>query len=53
MTLGIFKKNPRMGQYAYSSRPKGIREKLLLTHGFIEHKREEFWVQMAEIKVLE
>ena len=37
--LGNFKKNPRKGQYAYFLTPKGIREKSLLTHSFIERKR--------------
>lgn len=51
--LGNFKKNPRKGQYAYLLTPKGIREKSLLTHCFIESKREEFEVLRAEIKALE
>ena len=51
--LGNFKKNPRKGQYAYLLTPKGIREKSLLTHSFIECKREEFEVLRAEIKALE
>ena len=51
--LGNFKKNPRKGQYAYLLTPKGIREKSLLTNGFIERKREEFAVLRAEIKALE
>ena len=51
--LGNFKKNPRKGQYAYLLTPKGIREKSLLTHSFIERKREEFKVLQAEIKALE
>ena len=51
--LGNFKKNPRKGQYAYLLTPKGIREKSLLTHGFIERKRQEFAVLKAEIKALE
>ena len=51
--LGNFKKNPRKGQYAYLLTPKGIREKSLLTHTFIERKREEFEVLKAEIKALE
>lgn len=38
--LGNFKNNPRKGQYAYLLTPKGIREKSLLTHSFIERKRE-------------
>ena len=48
-----FKNNPRKGQYAYLLTPKGIREKSLLTHRFIERKREEFKVLLAEITVLE
>ena len=51
--LGNFKKNPRKGQYAYLLTPKGIREKSLLTHSFIERKREEFELLKAEIKALE
>jgi len=51
--LGNFKKNPRKGQYAYLLTPKGIREKSLLTHRFIERKREEFKGLQAEIKALE
>ena len=51
--LGNFKKNSRKGQYAYLLTPKGIREKSLLTHSFIERKREEFEVLKAEIKALE
>ena len=51
--LGNFKKNPRKGQYAYLLTPKGIREKSLLTHNFIERKREEFEVLKTEIKALE
>jgi len=51
--LGNFKKNPRKGQYAYLLTPKGIREKSLLTHGFIERKREEFKILRVEIRALE
>ena len=51
--LGNFKKNPRKGQYAYLLTPKGIREKSLLTHSFIERKREEFKILRVEIRVLE
>ena len=51
--LGNFKKNPRTGQYAFLLTPKGIREKSLLTHSFIERKREEFETLKAEIKALE
>ena len=53
VTLGNFKKNPRKGHYAYLLTPKSIREKSLLTHSFIERKREEFEVLKAEIKALE
>ena len=51
--LGNFKKNPRKGQYAYLLTPKGIREKSLLTHSFIERKRKEFELLRAEITALE
>ena len=51
--LGNFKKNPRKGQYAYLLTPKGIREKSLLTHSFIERKREDFELLKVEIKALE
>ena len=51
--LGNFRKNSRKGQYAYLLTPKGIREKSLLTHSFIERKREEFELLKTEIKALE
>jgi len=51
--LGNFKNNPRKGQYAYLLTPKGVREKSLLTHSFIERKREEFEDLKAEIQALE
>ena len=51
--LGNFKNNPRKGQYAYLLTPKGIREKSLLTHSFIERKRQEFEDLRAEIQILE
>ena len=51
--LGNFKKNSRKGQYAYLLTPKGIREKSLLTHSFIERKREEYEALKAEITALE
>ena len=34
--LGNFKNNPRKRQYVYLLTPKGIREKSILTHSFIE-----------------
>ena len=51
--LGNFKNNPRKGQYAYLLTPKGIREKSLLTHSFIERKRQEFTDLKVEIQALE
>ena len=51
--LGRFKKNTRRGSYAYLLTPKGIREKLLLTHHFIKRKRQEFEDLHSEIKALE
>ena len=51
--LGNFKNSPRKGQYAYLLTPKGIREKSLLTHSFIERKRQEFKDLRAEIQALE
>ena len=51
--LWNFKKNPRKGQYAYLLTPKGIREKSLLTHSFIDRKREEFELLKKEIRALE
>ena len=51
--LENFANNPHKSQYAYLLTPRGIREKSLLTHSFIERKREEFEVLKAEIKALE
>ena len=51
--LGNFKKNPRKRQYAYLLTPKGIREKSLLTHSFVERKRQEFEDLKVEIQALE
>ena len=51
--LGNFKNNARKGQYAYLLTPKGIKEKSLLTHSFIERKRQEFRGLRAEIRALE
>ena len=51
--LGNFKNNPRKGQYAYFLTARGVRAKSLLTHSFIERKREEFEELKAEIKALE
>lgn len=51
--LENFANNPRKDQYAYLLTPKGIREKSLLTHSFIERKREEFEALKTEINALE
>ena len=51
--LENFSNNPRKSQYAYLLTPRGIREKSLLTHSFIERKREEFEALKAEINALE
>ena len=51
--LENFKKNPRKGQYAYLLTPKGIREKSILTHSFIERKRQEYADLKTEIEALE
>ena len=51
--LENFKNNPRKGQYAYLLTPKGIREKSLLTHSFIERKRQEYQNLKVEIQALE
>lgn len=51
--LENFKKSPRKGQYAYLLTPKGIREKSLLTHSFIERKRQEYVDLKTEIEALE
>ena len=53
LSWGIFKRNSRKGQYAYLLTPRGIREKSLLTHSFIDRKREEFDALKAEIEALE
>ena len=51
--LENFKKSSRKGQYAYLLTPKGIREKSILTHNFIELKRKEFKDLKNEIEALE
>jgi EPS-associated MarR family transcriptional regulator len=51
--LGNFKQSPRKGQYAYLLTARGIREKSLLTHSFIERKRQEFEDLKVEIQALE
>lgn len=51
--LGNFKNSPRKRQYAYLLTPKGIMEKSVLTHSFIERKRQEFKDLKIEIYALE
>ncbi len=51
--LENFKKNPKKSQYAYLLTPKGIREKSVLTHNFIERKRQEYKDLRDEIQALE
>ncbi len=51
--LENFKKNPKKGRYAYLLTPKGIREKSILTHNFIERKRKEYENLKKEIEALE
>ena len=51
--LENFKNNPKKGRYAYLLTPKGIREKSILTHNFIERKRQEYRDLKNEIKALE
>jgi EPS-associated MarR family transcriptional regulator len=51
--LENFKKNPRKNRYAYLLTPKGIREKSILTHNFIERKRQEYRDLKNEIEALE
>ena len=48
-----FSSSNRKGQYAYLLTPKGLKEKSLLTHRFIERKRVEFEMLKEEIKDLE
>jgi len=49
LSIDIFKDSPRKKQYAYLLTPKGIFEKSLLTHSFIERKRQEFEDPKSEI----
>ena len=51
--LENFRQNPRKGQYAYLLTPRGIREKSLLTHRFIDRKKQEYERLRAEIEALE
>ena len=51
--LENFKKSPRKGRYAYLLTPKGIREKSILTHNFIERKQKEYENLKKEIEAME
>lgn len=51
--LSNFANNSHKSRYVYLLTPKGIREKSLLTHTFIDRKREEFELLREEIKALE
>ena len=51
--LENFKNSSRKRQYAYLLTPRGIREKSLLTHRFIERKRHEFEELRLEIESLD
>jgi len=51
--LENFKNSSSKRQYAYLLTPRGIREKSLLTHRFIERKRQEFEELRVEIEALE
>ena len=53
LKLENFKNNPKKGRYAYLLTPKGIREKSILTHNFIERKRREYRDLKNEIEALE
>ena len=48
-----FKKNSQKRKYSYILTPKGIREKSLLTHKFLIHKKEEYKRLKKEINELE
>ena len=50
--LENFTRNPKKGRYAYLLTPKGIREKSILTHKFIERKRKEYEALREELDVL-
>ena len=51
--LDSFRNSSRKGQYVYILTPKGVREKSILTHRFIERKKNEFKELRAEIAALE
>ena len=51
--LENFKNNAQKRRYAYLLTPKGIREKSILTHNFIERKRKEYENLKKEIEDME
>ena len=51
--LDNFQKSDNKWGYAYLLTPKGIREKSILTHKFIERKRKEYENLKKEIEALE
>ena len=53
LKLDNFKKNSRKRRYTYLLTPKGIREKSILTHNFIERKRQEYSALKDELEALE
>ena len=50
--LENFKNSPQKRQHAYFLTPKGIHEKSLLTHRFIDRKRQESDALRVEIAAL-
>ena len=48
-----FKENSQKTKYAYLLTPKGIREKSLITHKFLERKKIEYKLLKKEITKLE
>ena len=51
--LENFTNSSTKGRYIYLLTPKGIREKSILTHNFIERKRREYRELRNEIEALE
>ncbi len=51
--LGKLKKNPKKGHHIYYLTSRGIYEKSILIHNFIERKRKEYKNLKIEIAALE
>ena len=51
--LSNFKENTQKVRYLYLLTPKGIREKSILTHNFINRKKKEYELLKEEIIELE